>query len=179
MFNIEKKEEEVIALYHSHKKRKDSLETRAVYIENPLVSWNLPNGPKHRASVLKNMASSEGDQLLAGAFPAIVGKIEAGILQIAKNWNWKWIFMCQGYIFRKIPAVNASFASKYAHLQGWPLRFGQYVKIFQSKYWNAMQEQTQVNKKRFVFEQYRQTNQRMMNVRKKQFKSFEISGEEI
>ena len=30
-----------------------------------------------------------------------------------------------------------------------------------------------------MFEQYRQTNQRMMNVRKKQFKSFEISGEEI
>ena len=42
-----------------------------------------------------------------------------------------------------------------------------------------MQEQTQVNKKRFMFEQYRQTNQRMMNVRKKQFKSFEISAEEI
>ena len=41
-----------------------------------------------------------------------------------------------------------------------------------------MQEQTQVNKKRFVFEQYMQTNQRMMNVREKQFKSFEISGEE-
>ena len=44
-----------------------------------------------------------------------------------------------------------------------------------------MQEQTQVNnkKKRFVFGQCRQTNQKMMNVLKKQFKSFEISGEEI
>ena len=44
-----------------------------------------------------------------------------------------------------------------------------------------MQEQIQVNKKgkRFLFEQHRQTNQRMMDVRKKQFKSFEISGEEI
>ena len=30
-----------------------------------------------------------------------------------------------------------------------------------------------------MFEQYRQTNQRMMNVRKKQFKSFKISGEDI
>ena len=36
---------------------------------------------------------------------------------------------------------------------------------------------TKVNKKRVLFEQYRQTNQRMMNVRKKQFKRFEISGE--
>ena len=43
-----------------------------------------------------------------------------------------------------------------------------------------MQEQTQVNKKeRFVFEQRRQTNQRIKNVFKKQFKSFEISGEDI
>ena len=42
-----------------------------------------------------------------------------------------------------------------------------------------MLNETQVTKKRFVFEQYRQTSQRMMNVRKKQFKSFEISAEEI
>ena len=43
-----------------------------------------------------------------------------------------------------------------------------------------MQEQTQVNKKkRFVYEQHIQTNQRMMNVPKKQFKDFEISGEEM
>ena len=30
-----------------------------------------------------------------------------------------------------------------------------------------------------MFEQYRQTNQTMMSVRKKQFKSFDIAGEEI
>ena len=42
-----------------------------------------------------------------------------------------------------------------------------------------MKEQTQVNKKRFVFEQYRKTSQKAMNVRKKQFKSFEILAEEI
>ena len=42
-----------------------------------------------------------------------------------------------------------------------------------------MQEQTQVNKKRFLFEKQRQTNQRMMNIRKKQFISFELSGEKI
>ena len=39
---------------------------------------------------------------------------------------------------------------------------------------------TQVNKiKGFVVEQYRQASQRMNNLRKKQFKSFEISAEEI
>ena len=76
-------------LYHGQKKRKDSLETRGVCIEIPLVSRNLPNGPKHQGLILKNMASSEGDQQLAGAFHAIMGKIEAGILHIAKKWNWK------------------------------------------------------------------------------------------
>ena len=35
------------------------------------------------------MASSEVDQLLAGAFHAVMDKAEADIPQIAKNWNWK------------------------------------------------------------------------------------------
>ena len=43
-----------------------------------------------------------------------------------------------------------------------------------------MQEQIHVNKtKKFIFEQYRQTSERKMNVRKQQFKSFGISAEEI
>ena len=41
---------------------------------------NLPNGPKHRESILKNMASSGGDRLLATDFHAIMDKIEADIL---------------------------------------------------------------------------------------------------
>ena len=37
--------------------------------------------------------------------------------------------------------------------------------MFQPKYWNVMQKQSQVKNKtlRFMFEQYRQTSQRMMN----------------
>ena len=76
---------------HSHKKRKDSLEIRAVCTEISMVSWNLPNGPKHRGSFLKNMTRSDGDLLLTGAFHATMDKIEADVLQIAKKWNWKWI----------------------------------------------------------------------------------------
>ena len=75
--------------------------------------------------------------------------------------------MYQGYFFRKIPATNASFAPKYAHLQGWPLKFGQDVKIFQPKIETRCKNKLKVTKKRFVFEQYNQTNQRMVNVRKK------------
>ena len=96
--------------HHSHKKRKYRLETRAVYIEISLVSWNLPKGPKHQGSKLKNMASSEGDQLLARAFLTIMEKIETDTLQITKKWNWKSIFIHQGYFFRKVPVINASFA---------------------------------------------------------------------
>ena len=36
--------------------------------------------PKHWESIFKNMAISEGDQLIAGAFLAIMDKIEADIL---------------------------------------------------------------------------------------------------
>ena len=125
------------------------------------------------------MASSEGNQLLAGAFHAIMDKIEADILQIAKKWNWKWIFMHQGYFFRKIPAVNASFAPKEGHLQGFSLKFGQDVKMFQPKYWNAMQEQTQVNKKGLCLNSTDKLTKEWWMYVKKQFKSFEISGEEI
>ena len=38
-----------------------------------------------RVAILKNMASSEGDQLLSGPFHGIMGKIEAAILEIAKK----------------------------------------------------------------------------------------------
>ena len=65
----------------------DSLGTRAVYIEIPMLSWNLPNDPKHRG-FLTNTVGSEGDQLLAGAFHAIKNKTELDMLQIAKKRNW-------------------------------------------------------------------------------------------
>ena len=58
-------------------------------MEISLVSRNLPNGPKHRGSILKNITSSEGDQPLAKAFYAIMDKIKADILQNQKKWNWK------------------------------------------------------------------------------------------
>ena len=63
------------------------------------------------------MASSEVDQLLSGAFHVIINKIEADRLQIAKKWDWKWIFIHQEYFFRKIPVINLSFLPKYLHLQ--------------------------------------------------------------
>ena len=38
---------------------------------------------------IKNMASSEEDQPLTGAFHAIMEKTEDDMLQIVKKWNWK------------------------------------------------------------------------------------------
>ena len=58
-------------------------------MEMSVVSRNLPKGPKSWGSILKNMASSEGDQRLAVAFHAIIDKIEADILQTAKKFNSK------------------------------------------------------------------------------------------
>ena len=41
----------------------------------------------HWYTFLRKMTSSKRDQLLARAFHAIMGKTEADILQIARNWN--------------------------------------------------------------------------------------------
>ena len=56
------------------------------------------------------MAIYVGDKLLAGVFHPILDKVEADILQIAKLWNWKWIFIHQEYLLREIQAIHASFA---------------------------------------------------------------------
>ena len=97
---------------HSHKKWKDSLEARAIYIEISLASWNLPKSSKQWGWILRNMASSEEDLLLSRAFRAIMDEIEAYILEISKKWNWIWTFIHQGYYFRKIPAIKCQFCTK-------------------------------------------------------------------
>ena len=43
---------------HTHKKRKDSLQTRVAYAEVPDTLQFI--GPTHRGSFMKNMANSEG-----------------------------------------------------------------------------------------------------------------------
>ena len=95
-----------------------------------MVSWNLLDDPKHRGSILRNMANSEGDQLLAGAFHAIMDKIEADILQIAKKWNWKWIFIHQGYFFRKDSGYKCQFYIKIGAPSGRSLKFGQNIETW-------------------------------------------------
>ena len=79
------------------------------------------------------MASSERDQPLARAIHTITDKIEADILQVVKKWNWKSSFIHQGYFFRKNPAINASFAPKYVHLQVCSRRFGAKYKDVSTK----------------------------------------------
>ena len=52
--------------------------------------------------------------------------------------------------------------------------------MFQPKYWNVMKKKTKVKRTyRLVYEQYRKTNQRKVNVRKRLFKTYEISAGEI
>ena len=45
----------ISTLLRSHKKRKYSLETRAVLIEISMLCWNLPSGPKHWGSLQKQV----------------------------------------------------------------------------------------------------------------------------
>ena len=73
---------------HCHNKWKDNPESRTVYIEISMVSWNLPNCPRQLASILKDIVSSKGNQLFAGSFHVINDEIEADIPQFAKKWFW-------------------------------------------------------------------------------------------
>ena len=49
------RQSEIAALNHCHKKRKDSLETRAVLIEIFMLYWNSPGGPKYRGWLQKKL----------------------------------------------------------------------------------------------------------------------------
>ena len=82
-------------------------------------------------------------------------------------------------IFQKDFSYKCQFCTKVCHLQGWSLKFQQNVRCSNQSIERRCENKLKITKVRFVFEQYRQTSQRMMNVRKKQFKSFEISAEKI
>ena len=97
---------------------------------------------------IKNMASSEGDQALTGAFHAIMEKTEDDMLQIVKKWNWKWIFIHQGYFFTKVPTINSNFAPKHVHLQGSSLRLGQNCKDVPTKILKRNVNKTQFSKRK-------------------------------
>ena len=73
-------------LHHSHKKRKDSLETRAVLIKISMICWNLPSGPKRRGSLHKTTTwlSMNGISCLQVVFVLIWMKNK----QIKKTLTW-------------------------------------------------------------------------------------------
>ena len=75
---------------HSHKKRKDGLETQVVLIENFMLCWNLASSPKHQGSLQKKtMTLPEGKKLIAGAFCANLDETNHDMVQFTKRWNWK------------------------------------------------------------------------------------------
>ena len=76
----------IVDFEHSHKKRKDNLEPRAVLIKISMLCWNLPSGPKHRESLSKkSMAFSEGKKLFLGDFRANLGEINTDMVQFTKK----------------------------------------------------------------------------------------------
>ena len=77
-------------LIHSHRKRKDSLETRAVlkalrHVEIYRAARNTGNHFK------KIWLSPKRMSCLAGNFRANMDKTNADMVQLIKRWNWKWI----------------------------------------------------------------------------------------
>ena len=59
-------------LEHSHKKRKDSLETRGVFSRIPRLTWNFGGGPTDSASTFFKMASVYGNFLCNHDFHVVI-----------------------------------------------------------------------------------------------------------
>ena len=57
---------------HNHKKRKDSLETRAVFSWFSMLTWNLGGGPSDFASTFFKMANAYGNFLYDNDFHAVI-----------------------------------------------------------------------------------------------------------
>ena len=58
--------------FHSHKKRKESLETRAVFSWISMLTWNFGGGPSDFASTFFKMASAYGNFLYNNKFYAVI-----------------------------------------------------------------------------------------------------------
>ena len=105
----------------SHKKQKDSLETRAIYI-NLVSLWYIKNyrtTKKHRES--KHGKLWRGSAACR-SFSCYYGWNRSWYTCNCKEVELKINFHTSKYFFRTIPAINASFAPKYVHLQGSEVR---------------------------------------------------------
>ena len=80
-------------------------------------------------------------------------------------------------LFQKDSSYKCQFCTKVCAPSRLVSKFWAICKDSPTKILKSDARKTKVNKKRVLFEQYRQINERMMNVGKKQFKRFEISGE--
>ena len=58
---------------------------------NIYVTLKFTSRPKTPRITLKNMAFSEGNQLLAVDFHAALNEINADVIQFTNKWNWKWM----------------------------------------------------------------------------------------
>ena len=57
---------------HSHKKRKDSLETRAVFSYILILTWNIRDGSTDSTSTFLKMATVDGNFLYGNAFHVVI-----------------------------------------------------------------------------------------------------------
>ena len=77
--------------HHSHKKRKNTLETRAVLTEISIFIEIYRAAQNTEDHFNKNMALPEGNKLFLGDLRANVDEINTDMVQFTKRWTWKWI----------------------------------------------------------------------------------------
>ena len=114
--------------YHSHKKRKASLETWAALIEISVIYWNLPSGRTHRGLQKKNMAFSERNELFASDFVLTWMKETLIWFNLQRDGNKNGL----PNIKNSFAATNVSSLLKYVHCQDLNLPK---LRIYSSKGW--------------------------------------------
>ena len=138
---------------HSHKIRKDSLETRAVLIKISMFCWNLPSDPKHQGSLQKEWPSRKRISHFQVIFVLFWMKqtqkwfnlhrdgLEMDCLTsrilLQKACSYKSEFCSKACTSSKLVSQFKWWLGKIWRKTTWCVRF-------QSKCWNNMQYQTQV-----------------------------------
>ena len=97
---------------HSHKKRKDSLETRVVFMEISMLSWNLPNVPKHWGSLLKKHGFLWRKSAICRWFSCSSGWNERWYASIYKELELEMDSLTSRILLQKASSYNYQFCTK-------------------------------------------------------------------
>ena len=96
---------------------------RTVFIEISMLSWNLPNGPKHRGPLLKKHGFLRRELAICRWFLSSSRRNKRWYASIYKEMELEMDFLRSRILLQKLPATTIDSTSKHVYLQGWSLKF--------------------------------------------------------